>query len=326
MTTLNTCSIKYVCFVENCAATFENENEIKFHLRKIHFLKAIDHYECCVAYCFKKFSAFKNFSEHLKSHNTKNVEVTNPTAATSMELEDHMVAPNMSGIEVDVMPSTSSDIQNSLKRFEGSIQGENNFEGNLVFTTKYISKNNITRSDAQNLKTDIHTYITSHIGNMIKFNILEKMKSNSISNKEIISSLEEILEICQEPFKDIDSEYKYFKFLEANDLFRKPHDFTFNESIAPKIVNYQNTFSETSSHISIQDLKFQFRKFFEIPGILQETLEHMRDLDKSDEIENFVNGSLFKTVKSTYAPDDLVIPFFLYWDDFEINNPLGLFK
>lgn len=62
--------------------------------------------------------------------------------------------------------------------------------------------------------------------------------------------------------------------METNDLLRKPHDFKFNEIIAEKIVNYQNTFSETSSHICIQDLKFQFRKFFEMPGMLQETLEH----------------------------------------------------
>lgn len=87
---------------------------------------------------------------------------------------------------------------------------------------------------------------------MIKANILEKMKSSSISNKEIMSALEEVLEICDHPFKDIDTEYKFFKFMNANDndFLKKPSDFSFNEIIAPKIVNYENTLSETSSHVN----------------------------------------------------------------------------
>lgn len=57
--------------------------------------------------------------------------------------------------------------------------------------------------------------------------------------------------------------------------------------------------------------------------MLQETLEHMEALNKSGEIENFINRSLFKTIKSTYAPDDLVIPFFLYWDLVDVCKTLA---
>lgn len=330
--------IKYVCFIENCGESFENDSDIKFHLRKIHALKANGHYECCVPFCFKNFSAFKNFSKHLKTHNMEDVVVTNPVVNGSTDIS---VALDVSSNEINVIPSTSnemnvipstSNIENDLHHIEkinlnvNENSREKHIEDNVVFTTKYLSKNNITRSDVQNLQSDIQTFITSHIGNMIKINILEKMKSKSISNREIMSALEEILEICEDPFKNIDSEYKFFKFMVTNELLRKPTDFIFNEIIAPKIVNYENTLGVTSSHVNIQDLTFQFRKFFELPGMLKETLEHMTDLEKNPDIVNFISGSLFKTIKATYAPNDVVIPFFLYWDDFEINNPLGLFN
>lgn len=331
----------YVCFITNCGESFNTQSEIKFHLRKVHACASIGHYECCVPLCFKTFSLFKHFSEHLRKHKITNdtVAVTSSTENVTDNLFENMeLSPYVPESEIDRCErgcETSSSVKqtdlcniiNSSHQYERilSLQ-ETNFEGNVIFTSKYLSKNNITRSDVHNLQNDIHRFITSHIGNMVKTTVLEKMKTDSTSNKEIIAALEEILEICQNPFQNINSEYKYFKFMESNDLFRKPVDFRFNEIIAPKIVKYQNTLSETSSHVSIQDLQFQIRKFFELPGMLDETLQNMEDLNKSGDINNFINGSLFKKIKSTYASDDLVIPFFLYWDDFEINNPLGLIK
>lgn len=113
--------------------------------------------------------------------------------------------------------------------------------------------------------------------------------------------------------------------MEKSDLFHKPSDVLLSETIGPMVDNYECTLGPISTHVNIQDLEFQFRKFFELPEILEETLKNMNDLEQdTGEIKNSINGELFKSIKSRYNPDDTIIPFFLYWDDFEINNPLGL--
>lgn len=48
----------------------------------------------------------------------------------------------------------------------------------------------------------------------------------------------------------------------------------------------------------------------------------MNDLKQKSNICNFINGNLWKEKMKNY-PDKIVIPYFLYLDSFEINNPLG---
>lgn len=48
----------------------------------------------------------------------------------------------------------------------------------------------------------------------------------------------------------------------------------------------------------------------------------MKDFQSQPEIRNYVNGSLWKNIVKKYT-NKIVIPYFMYFDDFEINNPLG---
>ena len=50
----------------------------------------------------------------------------------------------------------------------------------------------------------------------------------------------------------------------------------------------------------------------------------MAKLEEETEIlENFVQGELWRSQVNTYFIGKFVIPLFLYFDDFEVNNPLG---
>lgn len=56
--------------------------------------------------------------------------------------------------------------------------------------------------------------------------------------------------------------------------------------------------------------------------MLSATLANMEELSKSSSISNFVNGSVWKDIKTKFG-NKTVIPFNLYFDDFEPDNPLG---
>ncbi|XP_062534306.1 uncharacterized protein LOC134203444 [Armigeres subalbatus] len=76
------------------------------------------------------------------------------------------------------------------------------------------------------------------------------------------------------------------------------------------------------THLVMTNLKFQIRKFFEVDNILSDTLKNMNNLKQNSNLQNFVNGALYRSVEEKYA-GKIVIPVFLYSDEFEINDPLS---
>ncbi|KAK4873247.1 hypothetical protein RN001_015276 [Aquatica leii] len=64
------------------------------------------------------------------------------------------------------------------------------------------------------------------------------------------------------------------------------------------------------------------KSFFEKNNLLQPTLHYMKSFENNDKLTNFVQGELWKEKIQLY-PNKIVLPYFLYIDDFEINNPLG---
>lgn len=66
--------------------------------------------------------------------------------------------------------------------------------------------------------------------------------------------------------------------------------------------------------------------FFELPGILEETLCYLNDVQKhSCLIRNIVQGPLCQNKIKSYSGKK-VLPGILYFDDYENNNPLGSHK
>ncbi|XP_017464873.1 PREDICTED: uncharacterized protein LOC108358198 isoform X1 [Rhagoletis zephyria] len=69
-------------------------------------------------------------------------------------------------------------------------------------------------------------------------------------------------------------------------------------------------------------LNFQFKAIFESPCLLESTLQNTERYLKESSIQNFVSGEIFKSRKDKIQ-SELVIPYILYFDDFQINNALG---
>lgn len=73
----------------------------------------------------------------------------------------------------------------------------------------------------------------------------------------------------------------------------------------------------------LMPLKFQFKTFFEKDNLLQNILNYTTFLQQNNvKLCNFVQGELWKEKVKLY-PGKILIPYILYTDDFEINNPLG---
>lgn len=70
-------------------------------------------------------------------------------------------------------------------------------------------------------------------------------------------------------------------------------------------------------------IKFQIRKFFELPKVYEKVMLNTTKLQEGDQLDHFIKGSLWKQKLKNYKPDDVVIPYHFYGDGVQINNPLG---
>ncbi|KYN13302.1 hypothetical protein ALC57_14503 [Trachymyrmex cornetzi] len=71
-------------------------------------------------------------------------------------------------------------------------------------------------------------------------------------------------------------------------------------------------------------LRKLLKYIFELPHVLHLTLKNIKEINEScsRDIFDFLGSPLWNEISKNYT-DNIVIPIFLFFDDFEINNPLG---
>ncbi|XP_067621220.1 uncharacterized protein [Eurosta solidaginis] len=111
--------------------------------------------------------------------------------------------------------------------------------------------------------------------------------------------------------------------MSESDCFAKPKCFNVNNEISEVIVKGRCTLDESKVQGCIMPIHFQIRKFFELPSVLDTVLRNMEILSKEYNITHFINSTSFKE-KTQFYNGKIIVPFFIYLDSFEINNPLGI--
>lgn len=301
------------CFI--CKNGFRIIEKLFIHLKYYHSLSPNSVHECGYPFCKQSFTTFRSFSRHMKSERATLKEDVNDTQQNSIPSTSQGVVSTLS-----LSKKNSLDLEgiyfnvntNKEIRFDRSLMKKSTLE----FSFKYFGKKNLCRKDALNIQDDVKIMITNKIGEQIH-NVIEHVKEDKI--REV---LENIIEFCKNPFEEIDSEYKFLRELCSLDLYEKYTVIHIDSSIQPIVSNGHIKIAEKVTSGIIFPLKFQFRKFFEINDVLDSFLENANTIKIAPGITNFINGHLWHT-KIKNMESKTVIPYFLYFDDFEVNNPLG---
>eukprot|EP00102_Acyrthosiphon_pisum_P013497 XP_008183097.1 PREDICTED: uncharacterized protein LOC103309442 [Acyrthosiphon pisum] len=117
--------------------------------------------------------------------------------------------------------------------------------------------------------------------------MLKKVVGDEIKEPILLSKFHRVASVIENTFLYCSTEYRLLDWLINNEFLSKINQFTINNEICPV------------QHIG-------------------ETI-----FDEKNTTDNFVQGTLWKQKVSQYSNDKIIIPFFLYMDEFEINNPLG---
>ena len=76
----------------------------------------------------------------------------------------------------------------------------------------------------------------------------------------------------------------------------------------------------TAQHVP---LRSTFKTFFELPGTVEMAKAYLSKKVTADLYTDFVDGEFWQTMRLEQNDDQLLVPFVLYFDDFETANPLG---
>lgn len=73
----------------------------------------------------------------------------------------------------------------------------------------------------------------------------------------------------------------------------------------------------------LMDVRFQIKSFFEMPGVFDKIKSNTDNIRKTNKLNHFINGKVWKKKLQHFKKDDIVIPYHLHIDDTQTNNPLG---
>lgn len=188
---------------------------------------------------------------------------------------------------------------------------------NDKFILKYISQlynnNTIPRSAIKNIIENTSELLT---------NLIQNMKSQ-LQSENVDVSLSTSNSNYTEPFKNFNTEFKRFSYLEKLEFLIKPKSFFIGQ-----ILDNVNTTSGVKIKMKncegqIIPIETVLKKFLELPNVLHSILSYIAKENSCNNISSIFNTSLWKFLTSKYDKNRIILPLYIFFDDFETGNPLG---
>ncbi|XP_055855910.1 uncharacterized protein LOC129919101 isoform X1 [Episyrphus balteatus] len=305
-----------------CSEEFNCLKKLFMHLKILHGCDKKSNLKCFEKSCQQIFNGLPSYKKHLSTHlrNLDTIEIEPPLNMNSTHDNLSTKAGNSSSIFENMIqnnPYSSNEQElpvsnGSAEKIQAPLQSiiENSI---LQFVLSQYNNNNFSRKDAFTIQKAAENFIISPL-----LDIVLAIEMCEEDKKKIENVVKEYRKVINE----LNTEYKLEKFLENRDLFKKPKEFDINREISHIMKNGQSILEEKVEKGILMDLKFEFRKIFEKPENQEVLTTFLDEHSKPSNIRNFINGELWKQKKAMYENKKLV-PYYLFTDDFEVNNPLG---
>ncbi|XP_055914184.1 uncharacterized protein LOC129947585 [Eupeodes corollae] len=302
------------CFL--CRISIDNVFALGKHLRKIHNLAQNSTFICYVNSCAQCFTDLSNYKRHiLRIHcPTKNFKCMEEANVNSYASDE--ILPESSNISFD----TSGNKTNSSNQ---EAEEENKFVRNvfdeaLKFSTLMHGSHNFSRKDVYEVQKNVMTYLIDPLLDQFKSFAQDNLNNNIQAQSDLLS----MIFSYRNPFKFCATDHNLCQTLKRIGCMDDIKEFTIKSDIQPIYVRSELVYGENICKGSVLPLRSQFRKFFEKENILFETLKYMNFLYSDKKYINYIQGPHWKKKLDMY-PGKTLMPYFLYADDFAINNPLG---
>lgn len=192
------------------------------------------------------------------------------------------------------------------------------YESTVKFILSLYNNNNFNISDLHYIQSGVKENILKPMAYLLK-NVVNK----DIKEPILLSTFNRLESVILNPFVYCSTEYRLNKWLIDNKLLSNVQHININNELCA--VNHVGDiyYNEKITKGTLLPLKLQFKQFFENSNNFKIIYGRLLSLKASENVlSNFVQGKLCEK-KITQFEGKIVFPYFLYIDDFEINNPLG---
>jgi len=304
-----------LCYL--CKFNADNWKSLVYHFKIFHFLKTDSNYTCCEGTCTQSFLCLASFKRHIQNkHFPENILLNNQPRDQS-SLNSSILPNNTENLINDYL--LTDNLTNTP--FDFDLVSESLYKSAIEFVVNLHNNNNFTRVDIIDIQTSILDKIMKPIVSMLK-----NLVDDEINEPIKVAKFHRIASVKENSILYCNTEYRLVSWLINNELLFKINQFTINNEIGPVQYNGESVYNEKITKGVLLPLQFQFKKFFEHGDNFKEQytrFNHYKN-NQSTSIEHFVQGSLWQQKVSLFSDEKIIIPFFLYMDEFEINNPSGL--
>jgi len=241
---------------------------------------------------------------HIKKYNSFNPsEYLNVTQDTDTNI-DEFCATNKLFDQETFDQNTSEIIEDAIIQFILKIYNNSALPRNIV---------QIITEDLKHLFKTIIAYIKSKLNG-----------SNSV--EDIFKNLYVLLSKINDTFEMLGTEHKRLKFLEDKKCYVKPQAFFIGEtSILQKKRSHEANMIIRKSEGQIIQLRHILKHFLELPNVFHDIVSYMQreeSLYDGNVRTSILQGDLWRKTRLKFE-NKIVFPLYLFYDDFEPNNPLG---
>lgn len=324
-----------LCFI--CKKSFTALKILIFHFKRNHDLTSNSSYRCCNINCDQVFQNLNSFRKHVNRkhiNSNLNIEINdnkNDVTPSGDNFKKYIITnENLNRAEPDNLPRPSTS-NNCLDHCRSNYPEELQFESDkdikktlamffLEFILSLHNNNNFSRKDVHEVQNAANRLLIEPIFNLFKEFATIHLKE---VDTKVYNEFCDFITILKQSIKVFETEHLLHKWLKSEGYIQTIEEFTVNNQVVAKHRVGGLTYEEKNNRGALMPLKFQFTKFFQKDRLVERTLQHIKKLENSKtELSNFVQGSLWKEKVSLYPKKNL-IPYLLYSDDMEINNPLG---
>lgn len=295
------------CYI--CADTFDTGKAILLHLKVIHSLTADSTYDCNQNDCDRKYPNAKSFRKHLKTHSS---ESHNDIASGSRNAHVFSDFKKPVCIKSPEKEHVKLPIDKCYKDVEDSIEH---------LGTWLYGHSELNRKTANDIIKQVRQCVTRPMGMILSEHI-----APHVSETPVKSELDDIIEMLKNPFSKLSTEHSLFQVLNKKGYFVYPRTFIIDVSVNIARKNNKVCLLPKKRVGIILPLTKTLKQFFEMPGVFNIITNYMRKLesDSSGSISNLIQSKHWKNkIQDDVESKELIIPLYIYFDDFECGNALG---
>lgn len=299
-----------------CEVNYSSLETLINHIKVSHNFET--KFSCKQGECTRVFQNVFGLKRHLKLKHKRHDDDLKQTllSSESLNTENVFFDPNQQTVQ-DTSSNPSLDFKILYEKFKSALSREV-----ALLVSKLYSNYALPRNVVRNVIRDFSEMLSKPLQTIHQLHAQNDGASYADNN---INNIMNILMLFKDVFKDFTTEYMTIKYFRSENSFIEPITKYLGQTLSDKKTQSRIVAELTDSTCQYIPIRRTLQAFFEIPGILESVKAYLSSLNSSESVSNIVQSKLWKNITSRFQ-NKLVLPIYLYSDDFEIGNPLGSHK